>query len=210
MRDTSIEIGRRIKAARKAAKMSQTDLANRINKTLRTVQKYESGEIVPSIDMIGQIAEVLGVLPFQLIAYERQELRIKSLSDIFYILNELNNKTGSRFEIETKRTSKDGKWSCALKFDGNDPANPYNADLCKFLEQYALQRHRLESYWTTKEAFDSWLDESLSYYATEVLQDREHEELPYAERIKRRNELEQQRLEARKKAALADSDASEK
>ena len=209
MRETSVEIGRRIKAARKAAKISQTDLANRINKTLRTVQKYESGEIVPSIDMIGQIAEVLGVLPFQLIAYERQELRIKSLSDIFYILNELNNKTGIRFEIETKRTSKDGKWSCALKFDGNDPANPYNADLCKFLEQYALQRHRLESYWTTKEAFDSWLDESLSYYATEVLQDREHEELPYAERIMRRNELEQQRLEARKKAALADSDASE-
>ena len=209
MRETSVEIGRRIKAARKAAKISQTDLANRINKTLRTVQKYESGEIVPSIDMIGQIAEVLGVLPFQLIAYERQELRIKSLSDIFYILNELNNNTGLRFEIETKRTSKDGKWSCALKFDGNDPANPYNADLCKFLEQYALQRHRLESYWTTKEAFDSWLDESLSYYATEVLQDREHEELPYAERIMRRNELEQQRLEARKKAALADSDASE-
>lgn len=209
MRETSVEIGRRIKAARKAAKISQTDLANRINKTLRTVQKYESGEIVPSIDMIGQIAEVLDVLPFQLIAYERQELRIKSLSDIFYILNELNNKTGIRFEIETKRTSKDGKWSCALKFDGNDPANPYNADLCKFLEQYALQRHRLESYWTTKEAFDSWLDESLSYYATEVLQDREREDLPYEERIKRRNELEQQRLEARKKAAHADSDASE-
>ena len=207
MRETSVEIGRRIKAARKAAKISQTDLANRINKTLRTVQKYESGEIVPSIDMIGQIAEVLGVLPFQLIAYERQELRIKSLSDIFYILNELNNKTGIRFEIETKRTSKDGKWSCALKFDGNDPANPYNADLCKFLEQYALQRHRLESYWTTKEAFDSWLEESLSYYATEVLQDREHEELTYAERIKRRHELEQQRLEARKKADRAESDS---
>lgn len=73
----------------------------------------------------------------------------------------------------------------------------------------ALQRHRLESYWTTNEAFDSWLDGSLSYYATEVLQDREREDLPYAERIKRRNELEQQRLEARKKAVLADSDKSE-
>lgn len=209
MRDTSIEIGRRIKAARKAAKMSQTELANRINKTLRTVQKYESGEIAPSIDMLGQIAEVLGVLPFELIAYERQELRIKSLSDIFYILNELNNKTGIRFEIETKRPSKDGEWSCALKFDGNDPDNPYNVEMCQFLEQYALQRHRLESYWTTNEAFDSWLDGSLSYYAAEVLQDREREDLPYAERIKRRNELEQQRMEARKKAALTDSDKSE-
>lgn len=209
MRDTSAEIGRRIKAARKAAKMSQTELANRINKTLRTVQKYESGEIAPSIEMIEQIAKILGVLPFQLIAYERQELRIKSLSDIFYILNELNNKTGIRFEIETRRSSKDGEWSCALKFDGNDPANPYNADLCQFLEQYALQRHRLESYWTTYEEFDAWLDGSLSYYATEVLQDKEREELPFAERIKRRNELEQQRLEAQKKAALAGSDKLE-
>lgn len=209
MRDTSAEIGRRIKAARKAAKMSQTELADRINKTLRTVQKYESGEIAPSIEMIEQIAKILGVLPFELIAYERQELRIKSLSDIFYILNELNNKTGIRFEIETRRSSKDGEWSCALKFDGNDPSNPYNADLCQFLEQYALQRHRLESYWTTYEEFDAWLDGSLSYYATEVLQDKEREELPFAERIKRRNELEQQRLEAQKKAALADSDKSE-
>ena len=61
MRDTSIEIGRRIKTARKAAKMSQTELANRINKTLRTVQKYESGEIAPSIDMIEQIANKVGI-----------------------------------------------------------------------------------------------------------------------------------------------------
>ena len=92
--------------------------------------------------MIKQIAEVLGVLPFELIAYERQELRIKSLSDIFYILNELNHKTGIRFEIETKRPSKDGEWSCALKFDGNDPDNPYNVEMCQFLEQQRLEAQK--------------------------------------------------------------------
>ena len=49
MHSNPAEIGERIKAARKAAHLSQTELAQRLNKTMRTVQKYESGEIEPSI-----------------------------------------------------------------------------------------------------------------------------------------------------------------
>ena len=45
MQHDSVEIGKRIKEARKAAKMSQTELANAIGKTLRSVQKYESGQV---------------------------------------------------------------------------------------------------------------------------------------------------------------------
>ena len=40
-------IGTRIRDARKAAGMSQTVLGQHLNKTLRTIQKYESGEIEP-------------------------------------------------------------------------------------------------------------------------------------------------------------------
>ena len=42
MNSNPAEIGLRIKEARKAAKLSQTELATQLNKTLRTVQKYES------------------------------------------------------------------------------------------------------------------------------------------------------------------------
>ena len=49
MNSNPAEIGERIKSARKAAGLSQTELATRLNKTLRTIQKYESGEIEPSI-----------------------------------------------------------------------------------------------------------------------------------------------------------------
>ena len=49
MHSNPAEIGERIKAARKAAHLSQTELAQRLDKTMRTVQKYESGEIEPSI-----------------------------------------------------------------------------------------------------------------------------------------------------------------
>ena len=51
MHSNPAEIGERIKAARKAAHLSQTELAQRLDKTMRTVQKYESGEIEPSIDV---------------------------------------------------------------------------------------------------------------------------------------------------------------
>lgn len=67
MTDLSFEIGQAIKAARKAARMSQAELAHRLGKTLRTVQKYESGEILPSIPTILQIANELDAQLFIII-----------------------------------------------------------------------------------------------------------------------------------------------
>ena len=61
MNSNPAEIGNRIKAARKTAKLIQTDLAVKLDKTLRTVQKYESGEIEPSIAVINEIAKILNV-----------------------------------------------------------------------------------------------------------------------------------------------------
>ena len=63
MNSNPAEIGQRIKEARKAAKLSQTELAGQLEKTLRTVQKYESGEIEPSIATINSIAKILNASP---------------------------------------------------------------------------------------------------------------------------------------------------
>ena len=50
-------IGQRIKMLRKKKGLSQTELAQMLGKSLRTVQKYETGEIEVSISVINQIAE---------------------------------------------------------------------------------------------------------------------------------------------------------
>ena len=55
----SSQIGLRIRTARKKKGMNQTELANLLGKSLRTIQKYESGEIEVSIAMINEIAKVL-------------------------------------------------------------------------------------------------------------------------------------------------------
>ena len=46
---TQKEIGLRIRSYRKEKGLSQTELAERIGKSLRTIQKYERGEIEMSV-----------------------------------------------------------------------------------------------------------------------------------------------------------------
>ena len=188
MNKNPAEIGERIKAARKAAGLSQTELANRLSKTLRTVQKYESGEIEPSIAIINAMAKELKVSPADLIGYQRPSI-------------ELNKKAGLRFEIDVKRPPHYDEWTCSLRFDGHNKDAEFNADLCLILEDFAHERQMVETYWSDPESFDAWLERKLAYYSGANLVDREVEVLSNMERIQRRNELDRQMLEQKKKAA---------
>lgn len=58
-----VDLGRRLAAAREGMKLTQGELAKRLNKSRVTVNQYESGVIEPPIKMIDQLAEVLAVDP---------------------------------------------------------------------------------------------------------------------------------------------------
>lgn len=193
MNTSSTEIGLRIKKARKAAKMSQTVLGTYLNKTLRTIQKYESGEIEPSIATINEIAKVLNVSSADLIGYEKREAQLNTLADVLRFLHSLNKKDGLRFDVEVNRPPKTQEWTCSLRFDGNDASAEHNADLCLFLERFAEERERLETYWIDQDYFDHWFDKELAYYAAVELPDKETVVLSEEERLNRRNELEQEK-----------------
>ena len=60
-------IGYNIKFYREKAKLTQTELADKINKNIRTLQKYEKGDITPTFDIIKEIAEILGVSPYDIV-----------------------------------------------------------------------------------------------------------------------------------------------
>lgn len=201
MSSNPAEIGERIKAARKAAGLSQTELASRLDKTMRTVQKYESGEIEPSIAMINSIAKVLDTSPADLIGYQKPDIQLDSLSDIIAVLYQLNKKAGIRFEVDVRRPPHHDDWSCSLRFVGNLREAEYNSDLCLFLEQFRDERLGVETYFNSQDGFDSWIEKELAYYADAKLEDREVEVLTTMERIQKRNELDRQRMAEMKKAA---------
>ena len=61
---SSEEIGKAIQKQRKAQKITQKEFAQRLGKSERTIQKYESGEILLKINVLKQIANELNV-PWQ-------------------------------------------------------------------------------------------------------------------------------------------------
>lgn len=59
-----------IKGLRKGHHLTQSELAERIGKKLRTVQKYENGTITPPLDVLEKIAAVFNVTVADLIGDE--------------------------------------------------------------------------------------------------------------------------------------------
>lgn len=191
MQHDSVEIGKRIKEARKAAKMSQTELANAIGKTLRSVQKYESGEVVPSIAMVNEIAKTLKISPADLIGYQRPNIELNSISDVLTVLYQLSKKSELRFEIDVKRPPHHDEWTCSIRFDGNNSNAKHNDSLCMLLENFAKEREAVETYWHEPKRMDDWVERELVYYSNAKLTDREVEVLSTTERIQRIMEADQ-------------------
>ena len=79
-------IGQRIKTLRKRKGLNQTQLANLIGKSLRTMQKYETGEIEVSIDVVNALAKHLDTTPTFILGYETNTAPIRSLADIMNFL----------------------------------------------------------------------------------------------------------------------------
>lgn len=181
-------IGQRIKMLRKKKGLSQTELAQMLGKSLRTVQKYETGEIEVSISVINQIAEILETSSTYLFGYESGTTQIKSLSDVMDFLFKLENVAGIDFHIDVKKPPRSKEWSCSISFDGKSAAE-FNADMCLFLEQWQQEREDVQSFASTLEAYKKWKDTTLAYYAANTVETVEPQELDSDERIRKRNEF---------------------
>ena len=69
----NLGIGDRIKELRKSKKVTQRELARKIHRSERIVQKYESGEVSPPWNVVERIAEALNVPFNELVPDNSQE-----------------------------------------------------------------------------------------------------------------------------------------
>jgi len=179
-------IGQRIKALRKTKGFNQQELADLIGKSLRTVQKYETGEIEVSIAIVNKLADILGSTPTFILGYEAAPAPISSLSDVISFLFHLEQIAGVDFDIRIKRPPHDDEWSCALVFDGKSQEQ-YNSDLCLFLESWQDERESVRTYGKSQTSYRRWKEQTLAYYAGLELKSVEPEELSGDEMIQKRN-----------------------
>ena len=177
-------IGQRIKQLRKRKGLNQTELAQMLKKSLRTVQKYETGEIEVSIAVVNQIADLLDSTPTYILGYESSTTQIRTLSDVMDFLFKLETVEGIDFKIDVQKPPRSKRWECSISFDGKSTAE-FNADICLFLEQWEEERSELRAYNSTQAAYKRW-KETLAYYAANAVKCTEPEELDRDERIAKR------------------------
>lgn len=180
-------IGKRIRALRKCKGYNQQELANIIGKSLRTVQKYESGEIEVSIAVVNQLAEVLETTPTFILGYDTDIAPIRSLADVMNFLFHIEEVSGIDFGIDVKKPPRSKEWQCAITFNGKAADAEFNTDMCLFLENWEEQRDGLRTYDSTQEQYRKWKETTLAYYAATPVERVEPEEPSPSERIKRRN-----------------------
>ena len=181
-------IGQRIKQLRKRKGLNQTELAQMLKKSLRTVQKYETGEIEVSIAVVNQIADLLDSTPTYILGYESSTTQIRTLSDVMDFLFKLETVEGIDFKIDVQKPPRRKQWECSISFDGKSMAE-FNADMCLFLEQWEDERSELRAYNSTQAAYKRWREQTLAYYSANAVKCTEPEELDRDELIARRTEL---------------------
>ncbi len=100
-------LGQKIKVARKAAGMTQRQLADKLHKSFSTIQKYENGVVEPPISSIPEIAAAIGITPLELmetaIAWPGELQAVIDARDRRMVLNaafDLLNPDGQQIAIE--------------------------------------------------------------------------------------------------------------
>ena len=178
-------IGQRIKQLRKQKGLNQKELASIHDTSLRTVQKYETGEIEVSIAIFNQLAEILESTPTYILGYEANTAPIRSLADIMGFLFQLEQISGISFDIDVQKPPRSGEWKCTLSFNGKAAAD-FNTDICLFLEEWESQRDDLRNYQSTQTSYQKWQEQTLAYYAATSVEYAPLQELSEEERIKKR------------------------
>lgn len=188
-------VGEKIAEIRKYNRINQTDFADKLGKSLRTVQKYESGEIDIPLSTLGEIAKILNTSLNYLIGYDSSHIKAETLSDVLKFFFEIDMKNELSFNMDVKKVGRDGRWECIFTFNGQDEDAYYNADFCNVMETFSINRESLRTYWMDFEAYKAWQKVKMEQYSKCALSDKVYEELDRLTFIMRRNEMDRQNLQ---------------
>lgn len=177
-RQNAMLIGLRIREARKSIGLSQTEFGKRFGKALRSIQKYESGEIEPSIATINIMARILGVKPVDLLGYPQPAVEVKTLADIATLLYDLSCKREIKFKILPIHDDDGNKViGSGIAFEANDEAAEWNQHVVHILRNFGGERFVADMMSTEnpqegRDYLEGWLSGMQYHYSSAVLTDK--------------------------------------
>ena len=179
-------IGERIAKQRKQLRISQTELAEQLGKSLRTVQKYESGEIDMSVSVLEQIADILKMPINYLMGYDSSHIKLETMADVYAYLFELDRKKELKFDIDFIKGPESLR-KAILSFDLS--AAEFNPNFYNMMEKFQTQRDGLDTYWIDYNMYRDWEEKELQNSSSFFLSDKKYEILDHETRMKLFNEI---------------------
>lgn len=179
---TPEEIGDAIRRRRRQLKITQKEFAQRLEKSERTIQKYESGEITMKIDLIKQVADELDIPWQELLEAKTDKIsivtqedfsstyRFHNMSDVISALFTMTELKDISFQLSCTKPPENPEWTSALMVDGKGTGT-YNADFCLFMENWMNKLAALQSGTLSKEQYETWKREMLNYYSDSFFSD---------------------------------------
>jgi transcriptional regulator with XRE-family HTH domain len=109
-----MHIGTKIKELRKKNKLTQKDLANKINMSEISIRKYESGDRMPSLEVIFKLCGPLNVEPTELLQNNKEllwdffngldeDVQEKMISEHYYTELETISNLFKEFDYEVRK-----------------------------------------------------------------------------------------------------------
>lgn len=173
---TPAEIGNAIKKRRRQLKITQKEFAERLDKSERTIQKYESGEITMKIDLIKLVADELDI-PWQELLEAKAETaevledadtssanQFDTLSDVINALFQITEIKDISFQLFCTKPPEHPNWTSSLVVDGKGDGT-YNADFCLFMENWMNKLAALQAERISQEQYEEWKKKTLNYYS---------------------------------------------
>ncbi len=154
------EIGIRIKLARKKKGLAQNEFADAIGKSVRTVQKYESGEINMPLDVLNNIANELDISMDELISEESPGIQIDTFADIFSAIFELEGAQGIKLNIEEFQIE-DNRKVLAMYCDAMECDFEYNKTFCDFLKEFRFYKEGRANGSIPDDIYKAWVKKTL-------------------------------------------------
>lgn len=172
------QIGEKIRNLRLATKLNQNELAEILNVTQASLSAYETGNKLPSLDVLIRISEHFNV-SLDWLCNNQGHRNIVTMADIIQTLSEINNIDGLELNIDPTKNLSAGpegtyKYSCEISFNSyfneyvSAEDNHCASHLCKFIYDWKTTMDQLK-HLTDNEIIENykqmWWDKQIAYYS---------------------------------------------